>query len=50
MFAHTKRENNQIADFLANVALEHRGDTTWEELGVSLSLGDEPPWDPRHAK
>ena len=49
-FAHTKRENNQNADFLVNVALECRGDATWEELEVLLSLGDEPPWDPRCAQ
>ena len=47
LFSHTKRENNAIADFLVNVALEKRGDATWEELGLSLALGDAPPWDPR---
>ena len=46
IFAHTKREKIQIADFLVTVALQRRGDATWEELGVLLSLGDEPLWDP----
>ena len=47
LFSHTKHDNNAIADFLVNIALEKQGYATWEELGLLLALGDAPPWDPR---
>lgn len=45
-FKHMRREFNQLADFLANVAMARKGNLSVGELGIRLEFGDDAPWDP----